>query len=272
LNAGGSNYPVSATFNLMVTGGGGQGGIVNVTTTAGGVVNSVNSTIAAGSGYSNTAGAATSYGNLLPTGMSQSILLGRNATGTNSSQFVIGDYSYQVTDTYFGGVYSSTAGSVTNHTLHGMGAAGSNNVGGNLTIAGGQGTGTGVGGSILFQTAPAGSSGSSANALVTVAKIDPNGAFDSSVAQTTVTPTGGSAAGTIVCSMPFAGSSYKKVIIYFNGYTYGTNAQVYTFPTAFTNMPFVSASNVTVTATASTTTYTITVAVAQTGWVILEGF
>jgi len=42
----------------------------------------------------------------------------------------------------------------------------SNTAGANLTITGSQGTGTGAGGSIIFQTAPAGSTGSAQNALV----------------------------------------------------------------------------------------------------------
>ncbi len=41
-----------------------------------------------------------------------------------------------------------------------------NTAGANLTITGSQGTGTGAGGSIIFQVAPAGSSGTSQNALV----------------------------------------------------------------------------------------------------------
>lgn len=41
----------------------------------------------------------------------------------------------------------------------------SNTAGANLTISGSQGTGTGVGGSIIFQVAPAGSTGSTQNAL-----------------------------------------------------------------------------------------------------------
>ena len=42
-------------------------------------------------------------------------------------------------------------------------SSGTNTTGQNLTIQSGRGTGTGTGGSILFQTAPGGSSGSSAN-------------------------------------------------------------------------------------------------------------
>ena len=43
------------------------------------------------------------------------------------------------------------------------------------TIAGSQGTGTGAGGSIIFQTAPAGSTGSTQNALATVLTLNSSG-------------------------------------------------------------------------------------------------
>ena len=49
-----------------------------------------------------------------------------------------------------------------------------NTAGANLTIAGSRGTGTGDGGSILFQVAPAGSTGSTQNALVTALTISGN--------------------------------------------------------------------------------------------------
>lgn len=48
----------------------------------------------------------------------------------------------------------------------------SNTAGTNFTIAGSQGTGTGTGGSIIFQTAPAGTTGTSQNALATALTID----------------------------------------------------------------------------------------------------
>lgn len=47
--------------------------------------------------------------------------------------------------------------------------------GANRTITGSQGTGTGVGGSIIFQTAPAGSTGSTQNALVTQLTVSTTG-------------------------------------------------------------------------------------------------
>jgi len=48
----------------------------------------------------------------------------------------------------------------------------SNTAGTNFIITGSQGTGTGVGGSIIFQVAPAGTTGTSQNALVTALTID----------------------------------------------------------------------------------------------------
>jgi hypothetical protein len=49
-----------------------------------------------------------------------------------------------------------------------------NTAGANLTITGSQGTGTGAGGSIIFQVAPAGSSGTAQNALATALTIGPS--------------------------------------------------------------------------------------------------
>jgi hypothetical protein len=46
-----------------------------------------------------------------------------------------------------------------------------NTAGANLTITGSQGTGTGAGGSIIFQVAPAGSSGTAQNALVNLLEV-----------------------------------------------------------------------------------------------------
>ena len=57
--------------------------------------------------------------------------------------------------------------------------AGTSNIAGaNLTITGSQGTGTGAGGSIIFQVAPAGSSGTAQNALATFAELTSARAFN----------------------------------------------------------------------------------------------
>jgi hypothetical protein len=56
--------------------------------------------------------------------------------------------------------------------VQGVVAGTSNTAGANWTIAGSQGTGTGAGGSIIFKTAPAGSTGSAQNALAAALTID----------------------------------------------------------------------------------------------------
>ena len=65
--------------------------------------------------------------------------------------------------------------SINNGILSSYLASGTNIAGGTLTIAGGQGTGTGAGGPIIFSTAAAGSSGSSVNALTERARISSSG-------------------------------------------------------------------------------------------------
>lgn len=58
----------------------------------------------------------------------------------------------------------------------------SNTAGAGFTIAGSQGTGTGVGGSLLFKTAPAGSTGSTQNALATALTIFGTGGISTGAA------------------------------------------------------------------------------------------
>ncbi len=71
-----------------------------------------------------------------------------------------------------------------------------NTAGTNLTITGSQGTGTGAGGSIIFQVAPAGSTGTAQNALATALTIDStrkvtvSNGFDVSSGNSTFTATG----------------------------------------------------------------------------------
>lgn len=97
--------------------------------------------------------------------------------------------------------------------------------------------------------------------------IDRTGAISNAAPQTTLT----GSAGTALCNQPFKGSTYKKVVVFLNGYT-DTGTQTYTFPTAFTNTPFIygltaGVSGATVTAT--TIKFTVTT---LTGFVILEGY
>lgn len=101
------------------------------------------------------------------------IAIGSGSQALSAGRFVAGSSTVAMTDIYFGdGV---TNASPSGYVIHGTGGSGTNVAGGNLTIAGGAGTGTGVGGDILFQTAPAGASGSTANALSTVMTITDDG-------------------------------------------------------------------------------------------------
>jgi hypothetical protein len=59
-------------------------------------------------------------------------------------------------------------------SVQSVAAGTSNTAGANFTIAGSQGTGTGAGGSIVFQVAPAGTTGTAQNALVTALRINPD--------------------------------------------------------------------------------------------------
>jgi hypothetical protein len=81
-----------------------------------------------------------------------------------------------------------------------------NTAGTDLTITGSQGTGTGAGGSIIFQVAPAGSSGTAQNALATALTINSAGLATFADAVRTSAPSGGTAAnwklGTVASVTP----------------------------------------------------------------------
>jgi hypothetical protein len=82
-----------------------------------------------------------------------------------------------------------------------------NTAGTNLTITGSQGTGTGAGGSIIFQVAPAGSSGTAQNALATALTIN---------ADRTVTADGAIAAtGSTASNVAFARNGTPGTGVYF---------------------------------------------------------
>jgi hypothetical protein len=79
------------------------------------------------------------------------------------------------------GVLAVTTGGAALHatpaaaTLIGQGGSGTNIAGAPLNVAGGQGTGTGPGGSFIIRTSPAGASGTSLNALVDRVRVDSAG-------------------------------------------------------------------------------------------------
>jgi hypothetical protein len=84
----------------------------------------------------------------------------------------------------------------------------------------------------------------------------------------------GTTAGTAVWSQPGQDSSWKRFLVYLNGYeNTTTKAQTITYPVAFTNRPRITSDD-SGGATASTTDLTLpaSMGATKTGWVIVEGY
>lgn len=206
----------AAGANSVALGYGSAGGSTNNVCvghgTAAGTVSTYNVVVGQAAAVANTAlgcialGAGTAI-----TNQTGSIAIGRAATTAASNQLAIGSTTYPITTAYIGyGV------SVTSNLSPGTflltttaGASGSSDVPGNsIIIAGGAGTGTGVGGYIKFQTATAAAgTATTVNALVDRLLLDqlgnvvlaPSGSALSTSATTgfTYIPTcAGTAAGT----------------------------------------------------------------------------
>ena len=94
-----------------------------------------------------------------------------------------------------------------------------------------------------------------------------------SAAQTTVT---GTTAGSLICSQPEQGTSYKKVIVYADGYENdSTTAQTYTFPTAFTAVAVITTNSAAIPVTTTSLTALSTApdtTTAYTGLIVIEGY
>ncbi len=108
--------------------------------------------------------------------------------------------------------------------------------------------------------------------ITTLMNISQSGSLNLFTSQTTIT---GTTAGSIIASQLFQGSSYKKVVIYLSGYENDTaTAQTYTYDTAFTNTPVISANNSGLTPTVSTTSISFNPdnTTVYTGFIILEGY
>jgi hypothetical protein len=100
---------------------------------------------------------ATWFSNTFPTSVTSIV--------DNGSTYTWGNAATPLTTTDKGGNL------IVGGWIQGVDATGTNVAGSNLTINGGAGTGTGVGGNIVFQYAPAGSSGVYTNALQTACVI-----------------------------------------------------------------------------------------------------
>ncbi len=142
-----------------------------------------NNTAVGGAALGNVAGASgntalgKSAGATLTTG-SNNLCLGYGAdcdSASATNQCVIGSTTAPITDVYIGRgqtAASNSAGLI----LHATGGSGTDIAGMDLIIAGGKGTGTGVGGVVKLQTAVAsGSTGSGLNTLVDRIIVEQNG-------------------------------------------------------------------------------------------------
>lgn len=208
--------------------------------------------------------------NLTGSAFASSIVLGTSTSGqldptTAANQLSIGTPDVPINDVYLGRGAKGD-GTTPSGSVNVSATVGANIVGGPLTIRPGNGTGTGGSGAIIFQVAPVAGTSSTANTMATAWQISNKGGLNASTAQGTLT----GSAGTAVCSQPFQGATYKKVICFLAGYT-DTATLSYTYPTAFTNTPYVYGLSAGVTAASATTTAVTFTSTLLSGFVFMEG-
>ena len=137
-------------------------------------------------------GIGSSAGQSLTTG-SKNILIGAfagDSTAINATgHFVAGSSTAPINSLWFGNGESNA--SPQNIAINSTAGSGTNIAGASLTMAGGIGTGTGAGGSVIIQTAKAGSTGSTPNTLVTALTIDQNANIVMGTAALATTATNG---------------------------------------------------------------------------------
>lgn len=108
-----------------------------------------------------------------PASKDGSIMLGFGARAYKSGQMVVGSSSARITEVYIGGDVDDTSPQAVTHIS--SNASGSNVAGADHRIAGGRGTGSAGGGKVILSASAPGSSGSTANALVDVVSLFPQG-------------------------------------------------------------------------------------------------
>jgi len=132
-------------------------------------VSSAGGSVVVGQNSSSTGARSTVIGTSAGSGHEDSIAIGKGSSTTGTNQVVIGSGASSIAQAYIGN--GVTNASPINIGLNATGGNGTDIAGANLTLAGGKGTGAGAPGSILLRTAPAGTSGTTANALETVATV-----------------------------------------------------------------------------------------------------
>ena len=161
--------------------------------------------LAAGQNCNAGATRSIALGNGNSAGNTDSICLGANMASTANGQLVIGNTSTGTLDVYIGkGVTHATPTAL---SLNATGGSGTDIAGGALTVAGGRPTGSGLGGSILLATAPAGASGTTLRSLVTRWTLNSTGLM-------TIAEAGNIAVGTTTGSK--IGTSNTQKIAFWN--------------------------------------------------------
>ena len=170
---------VAASGGIAIGGNAGASGVAINGTAIGNAVavgvgtNAASSgSIAIGSNAVANANISMAVGDRANSNHNFSIALGLGSKTLAANDFVAGGYfapgSYGIYNVYFG---SGPQGDQVNtingesYTIHGSGGFGTNQNGGNITIAGGKGTGSGTPGSIGFSTAVIGASGTTLQSL-----------------------------------------------------------------------------------------------------------
>lgn len=105
----------------------------------------------------------------------RTIQIGYKARATNTRQCLIGsnDWDGYITDFYLGSGVTTVSPQPTN--IHASGGSGTNVAGSELILFGGESTGTGDGGDIVFKTAKPGTSGATPNSAAERMRLDSNG-------------------------------------------------------------------------------------------------
>ena len=105
------------------------------------------------------------------TALDNVICIGNSSRVDTSNTMAIGEAANPLTDVYMNSVNNGLVLNGASITFHAQDSSGTNRTGGNFTIAGGRGSGTGSGGWINFQVSTGGVTGSARNALRTALAI-----------------------------------------------------------------------------------------------------